>query len=184
MKIDNREIKRGYKRIKQKPKYGKYLYEYIYKTGADGFPESFLGKNKYYIIYKKAEKIFYVSKGNKNYIIQNINRGNILNLMSDKEKAYERMNRYARNKSSMFFIPHDVKIYSFNNISHVDAALFLEEQCGVYLLDDLKRKSSRITSEINKIHHESTSKIEKLKDDKEKLLKRIEELEVALNEKK
>lgn len=51
------------RRIKPKPKYGKYLYEYIINF-ENGFPVSVRGKNKYLIVYKHNEEYLSVSKSN------------------------------------------------------------------------------------------------------------------------
>lgn len=51
------------KREKQKPKSGKYLYEYVFSV-ANGTIVEFRGKNKYLIIYRRGNKYKAVNKSN------------------------------------------------------------------------------------------------------------------------
>lgn len=178
--------KRGYKRIKPYPKNGKYLYEYVYKIGMKGFPESFIGKNKYYIVYKRGAKIYYVAKGDKACCIRNIREDSLYDLKKDREEIYKKMNEDFKKKSfySSYHIPYNMKVYSYYNICHTGAISLLESQKDMFLLDNLKEEYSDIINKINKENKEFESKIARLQREKEALSKkilRIEEKEKSKN---
>lgn len=48
---------------KKRPKYGKYVYEYVFET-RDGKVIWYLGKNKYYIIYRRKNEYYAINKSN------------------------------------------------------------------------------------------------------------------------
>lgn len=90
-----------HKRIKQKPRYGKYLYEYLLVKGE-------IHKNKFKIAYQDGKFIYYKESGNSN-LLQHKSwdkiRRDVKNIIFDKKSETRYLSGYI-----------DCKIYSLNNI--------------------------------------------------------------------
>lgn len=89
-----------HKRIKQKPRYGKYLYEYLLVKGE-------IHKNKFKIVYQDGSFVYYKKSGNSNLLSHEswVKIKDMKNLIFDKKAETRYLSGYI-----------DSRIYSLNNV--------------------------------------------------------------------
>lgn len=102
------------KRVRPKPKYGKYIYEYLFNLN-DEKDLIYVGKNKYYICYRDGMRIYFKPK-NPITRMKELSHYEIGEITS--EVLLQVHQRLLKSKS-LFYIVYR-KIYSYDNLSTDD----------------------------------------------------------------